>query len=324
MYGCRVTRQTRNAVPPPPPVEETSQENNYALGNPEPANPTNLPPPPPKLATVAAPMHTRQTSAAPVVNHPAHQTPQQPAAQIPMQAPEAAQGNHQYPPYMFGANPQNQLDHSRLVERFLKMKPREFNGKPFDPLWPAHWIDEMERNFLMLTITEEEKGQMTVDSYQQRYEELFFFAPASMQEEDTKTRRFVVGLRGSIRENILGLEKRIYNEAVQIARVIESSQKESYLTQNRGIKRPAGNSYNGGNNRTCKPFRPQNFNAATKITPAAQLQPKPNSEAPKCFNCNQPGIWQESALSPRNNSIRDVYMLLRPRMRPHHPMWSQV
>ncbi|KAJ4974667.1 hypothetical protein NE237_007841 [Protea cynaroides] len=187
MSGRRVIRQTRNAVPPPPPVKETSQENNYASGNPEPANPTNLPPPPPELATVvmnlaqqlqqmqhaqaqmqvamgimfqatqAAPMHTGQASAAPVGNHPAHQTPQQSAAQISVQVPEAAQGNHQYPPYMFGETPQNQLDHSRLVERFLKMKPREFNGKSSDPLWPAHWIDEMERNFLMMTITEEEK-----------------------------------------------------------------------------------------------------------------------------------------------------------------------
>ncbi|KAJ4961215.1 hypothetical protein NE237_021125 [Protea cynaroides] len=108
-------------------------------------------------ATQAAPMHTGQASAAPVSNHPAPQTPQQPAAQILVQVPGAAQGNYQYPPHMFGANPQNQLDHSRLVERFLKMKPKEFNGKPSDPLWPAHWIDEMERNFLMMTITEEEK-----------------------------------------------------------------------------------------------------------------------------------------------------------------------
>ncbi|KAJ4973061.1 hypothetical protein NE237_006235 [Protea cynaroides] len=168
MSGHRVTRQTQNTVPPPPPVEETSQENNHAQGNPESAGPTNFLPPPPELATVvmnlaqqlqqmqhaqaqmqvamgvmfqatqAATMHTGQASAAPVGNHPAQQTPQKPAAPIPVQVPEAAQGNYQYPPPMFGAY-QNQLDHSRLVERFLKMKPKEFNGKPSDPLWPAHW-----------------------------------------------------------------------------------------------------------------------------------------------------------------------------------------
>ncbi|KAJ4980845.1 hypothetical protein NE237_031682 [Protea cynaroides] len=361
MSGRRVTRQNRNAVPPPPPVEETSQENNYAPGNPEQANSINLPPPPPELATMvmnlaqqmqpmqhaqaqmqvtmgimfqatqAAPMQSGQASAAPMGNHPAPQTPQQPAAQIPVQAPKAAQVNYQYPPHMFGAYPQNQLDHSQLVERFLKMKPKEFNDKLSDPLWPAHWIDEMERNFLMMTTIEDEKvlcatfmlkgdahhwwkypraylltkhalltwaiykeaffekyfprsfrdsmekeflslyqGQMSVDAYQQRYEELFFFAPLSMQEEETKIRRFVTGLRGSIREHVLGLEKKIYNEAVQIARVIESIQKESYFTQNRGIKRPAGNSYNGGNNKTFKPFRAQGFTAAPRTTPVVQ------------------------------------------------------
>ncbi|KAJ4978023.1 hypothetical protein NE237_008803 [Protea cynaroides] len=58
----------------------------------------------------------------------------------------------------------------------------------------------------------------------------------AMQEENTKTRRFVMGLRGSIHEHVLGLEKKIYNEAAQIARVIELSQKESYFAQNRESK----------------------------------------------------------------------------------------
>ncbi|KAJ4964200.1 hypothetical protein NE237_024139 [Protea cynaroides] len=162
----------------------------------------------------------------------------------------------------------------------------------------------MEKEFLSLF-----QGQMTVDAYQQRYEELFFFAPIRMQEEDTKTRRFVTGLRGNIREHVLGLEKKIYNEAVQIARVIESSQKESYFTQNRGIKRPVGNSYNGGNNRTYKPFRPRNFTAATKTTSAAQPRPKPNSKPRSVLIATNRDIWQGSALSPRSNSIGDGYML---------------
>ncbi|KAJ4982228.1 hypothetical protein NE237_033065 [Protea cynaroides] len=310
MSGRRVTRQSRNVVPPPPPVEETNQENIYVPENPDQANPTNLPPPPPELATVvmnlaqqlqqmqhaqaqmqvamgimfqaahATPMQTGQASAAPVGNHPAPQTPQPPAAQIPVPGLEAAQVNYQYPQPMFGAYPQNQLDHSRLVERFLKMKPKEFNGKPSDPLWPAHWIDEMERNFLMMTITEEEKvlcatfmlkgdahhwwkstrtylltkhalltwaiykeaffekyfprsfkdsmekeflslyqGQMSVDAYQQRYEELYFFAPLSMQEEDTKTRRFVTGREEAIGEHVSGLERRY---TMKLSKLLES------------------------------------------------------------------------------------------------------
>ncbi|KAJ4979372.1 hypothetical protein NE237_010152 [Protea cynaroides] len=152
----------------------------------------------------------------------------------------------------------------------------------------------MEREFLSLY-----QGQMTVDAYQQRYEELFFFAPTSMQEENTKTRRFIMGLRGSIREHVLGHEKKIYNEAAQIARVIESSQKESYFMQNRGIKRPTGNSYNGGNNKTFKPFRTQGFNAAAKTTPAAPQQQNPITEGMKYFNCTQVGHMARECPKPR-------------------------
>ncbi|KAJ4954190.1 hypothetical protein NE237_031022 [Protea cynaroides] len=150
MAGRRITRQSQNAVPPPPPMEEASQENIYAQGNPQVApsvnqgqeNPTNLPPPPLELTTVVmnlaqqlqqmqraqaqmqaamgmmlqtthvTPMQTGQTSAAPVGNHPAPQTPQPPAAQIPVPSPEAVQVNYQYPQPMFGAYPQNQMDHS--------------------------------------------------------------------------------------------------------------------------------------------------------------------------------------------------------------------
>ncbi|KAJ4975798.1 hypothetical protein NE237_000904 [Protea cynaroides] len=231
MARRRVTRRICNPIPPPPPVEEDSHVNPAAQENLNTAppvasgqaNPTNLPAPPTDLATA--------------IMNLAQQLQQIQQVQVNMQAAigMAFPAAHTTPMLAVQASTvpggSNTLDHSRLIEHFLKMKPKEFNGKPADPLWPAHWIDEMERNFMMMIVNEEEKG--------------------------------------SIREHVLGLEKKVYNEAVQIARVIESSQKESYFAQNRGIKRPNGNSYNGGNTRTFKPFHTQGFNAAAKTTPAA-------------------------------------------------------
>ncbi|KAJ4967061.1 hypothetical protein NE237_018910 [Protea cynaroides] len=255
-------------------------------------------------AAQTPPMPAGQASTAPRGSNTVPHAPQTPIMQAQVQNPEIAQGGYQSQPPMYGAYVPQQLDHSRLVEHFLKLKPKEFNVNEEEKVLCAtfmlkgdanHWWrstrtysltkhtqltwdiykeaffekyfsrsfrDSMGREFLSLY-----QGQMTVDAYQQRYEELFFFAPTSMQEENTKTQRFVMGLRRSICEHVLGLEKKIYNEAAQIVRVKESSQKESYLAQNRGIKRPNGNSYNGRNTKIFKPFHTQGFNAVAKTTP---------------------------------------------------------
>ncbi|KAJ4943956.1 hypothetical protein NE237_005596 [Protea cynaroides] len=165
----------------------------------------------------------------------------------------------------------------------------------FDKYFPKSFRDQMEKEFLNL-----QQSQSTVDGYQQRYEELFFFAAASMQEEETKTRRFTMGLRGSIKEHILGLDKKIYNEAVQVARVIESSQRDSFFAQNRRVKRPAIESSGGGNNRPFLPYRaqtatvPSRNNTAPPVPQNAGFNPNI-----KCFNCQQVGHIARTCTLPR-------------------------
>ncbi|KAJ4962640.1 hypothetical protein NE237_022579 [Protea cynaroides] len=55
------------------------------------------------------------------------------------------------------ANDQANLTNLPAPPTDLATMPKEYNGKPADPLWPAHWIDEMERYFMMMTVNEEEK-----------------------------------------------------------------------------------------------------------------------------------------------------------------------
>ncbi|KAJ4976790.1 hypothetical protein NE237_001896 [Protea cynaroides] len=77
------------------------------------------------------------------------------------------------------------------------------------------------------------------------------------------------------------------------------TKRESYFTQNRGIKRPNGNSYNGGNSKTFKPFCTQGFNAAAKTTPTAQPQQKQSNARVKCFNCDQVRHYSRECPKPR-------------------------
>ncbi|KAJ4950710.1 hypothetical protein NE237_027542 [Protea cynaroides] len=276
-------------------------------------------------------------------------------------SPSAYPGAYPYPPPWYGMNTQGQHDLSRSVDRFLKLKPSSFTGRTGKPLWPAQWVAEMEKNFRLMTCTEEEKvlfathmlkedanawwnstraylenkytlvdwevfkraffdkyfpksfrdqmkreflnlqqSQSTVDAYQQRYEELFFFAPASMQEEETKTRRFTMGLRGSIREHILGQDKKIYNEAVQVARVIESSQRDSFFAQNKGVKRPASENSGGGNNRPFRPYRAQTATVPARNNAALPVpQFAGHNLNIKCYNCQQLGHVARNCTLPK-------------------------
>ncbi|KAJ4961944.1 hypothetical protein NE237_021854 [Protea cynaroides] len=188
---------------------------------------------------------------------------------------------------------------------YLETKHTQVDWEAFkvvfiDKYFLKSFRDQMEREFLNL-----QQSQTTVDAYQQRYEELFFYAPASMQEEETKTRRFTMGLRSGITEHILGLDKKIYNEAVQVARVIESSQRDNFFAQNRGMKRPAIEGSGGGNNRPFCPYRAQTTTVPAKKNTAPPV-PQFAGHNPniKCFNCQQVGHIARTCTLPREQPPR--------------------
>ncbi|MQM17455.1 hypothetical protein Taro_050427 [Colocasia esculenta] len=74
---------------------------------------------------------------------------------------------------------------------------------------PKHIQDRMEQEFLSLT-----QGSMTVLEYEARFAELSKYAPHIMTDERRKAKKFVMGLKPSLRMRLVGFDHRTLDEAI--------------------------------------------------------------------------------------------------------------
>ncbi|MQL69728.1 hypothetical protein Taro_002039 [Colocasia esculenta] len=77
---------------------------------------------------------------------------------------------------------------------------------------PEHIQDKMEQEFLSLT-----QGSMTVLEYKARFSELSKYAPHIVADERKKAKKFVMGLRPSLRTRLVAFDHRNLDEALSAA-----------------------------------------------------------------------------------------------------------
>ncbi|MQM14677.1 hypothetical protein Taro_047612 [Colocasia esculenta] len=99
---------------------------------------------------------------------------------------------------------------------------------------PNHVQDRMEQEFLTLT-----QGSMSVLEYEARFAELSKYAPHIVANEQRKVKKFIMGLKPSLRTRLVALGHRSMEEALSAA-CMKEAEMEVYLQEKRAsLKRPA-------------------------------------------------------------------------------------
>ncbi|MQL79829.1 hypothetical protein Taro_012274 [Colocasia esculenta] len=99
---------------------------------------------------------------------------------------------------------------------------------------PEHIQDKMEQEFLSLT-----KGSMTVLEYEARFSELSKYAPHIVADERRKAKKFVMGLKPSLRTRLVAFDHRTLEQALSAA-CRQEGEMEQYLEEKKASqKRPA-------------------------------------------------------------------------------------
>ncbi|MQL92707.1 hypothetical protein Taro_025327, partial [Colocasia esculenta] len=94
--------------------------------------------------------------------------------------------------------------------------------------------DRMEQKFLTLT-----QGSMSVLEYEARFTELSKYAPHIVADERRKVKKFIMGLKPSLRMGLVALGHHFMEEALSAA-CMQEAEMEVYLEEKRAsLKRPA-------------------------------------------------------------------------------------
>ncbi|MQL74786.1 hypothetical protein Taro_007151 [Colocasia esculenta] len=129
---------------------------------------------------------------------------------------------------------------------------------------PEHIQDKMEQEFLSLT-----QGSMNVLEYKARFSELSKYAPHIVADERRKAKKFVMGLKPSLRTKLVAFDHRTLEQALSAA-CRQEGEMEQYLEEKKASqKRPAA------------PFQRQERKKATFQSPQRPVA----SGSGKCLKC---------------------------------------
>ncbi|MQL84228.1 hypothetical protein Taro_016724 [Colocasia esculenta] len=128
---------------------------------------------------------------------------------------------------------QASLLHTRFEDGAIDVAWDEFVRLFRAKFVPEHVQDRMEQEFLSLA-----QGSMTVLEYKARFSELSKYAPHIMADERRKTKKFVMGLKPSLRTRLVAFDHCTLDEALSAA-CRQEGEMEQYLEEKKASqKRP--------------------------------------------------------------------------------------
>ncbi|XP_043721170.1 uncharacterized protein LOC122668700 [Telopea speciosissima] len=150
------------------------------------------------------------------------------------------------------------------------------------------------------------QGSKSVLEYQQKFEELFFFAPLHLGTDEAKAQKFEDGLRPQIASIMATRPTQGYSETVQTAKRVEDKQRDAYHVSQSSGKRATPfpdrgfNKYSRFSESSAVSSLPQRSESETSVTRPVYANPStkvsdststaPSSVAEyKCFTCGQMG-----------------------------------
>ncbi|XP_043714526.1 uncharacterized protein LOC122662885 [Telopea speciosissima] len=165
-----------------------------------------------------------------------------------------------------------------------------------------------------IELAELTQGPRSVLEYQQKFEELFFFAPPHLNTDEAKAQKFEDGLRPQIASIMTTRTTQGYSEVVQLAKRVEDKQRDAYQV-NQGLGKrsvPFGDReykkfskpsyYSSAPSQSqksdSKSSAPRPVYANPTIRAIEASIPAANQEA-KCYNYGQAGHFSRSCYNQR-------------------------
>ncbi|MQM03581.1 hypothetical protein Taro_036366 [Colocasia esculenta] len=134
----------------------------------------------------------------------------------------------------------------------------------------------MEQEFLSLT-----QGSMTILEYEAKFSELSKYAPHIVANERRKAKKFVMGLRPSLRTKLMAFDHRTLNEALSVA-CRQEGEMEQYLEEKKvSQKRPAA-PFQRQDRKKAAFQSPQRPVASGSSQVPSQHSPSGQKECPHC------------------------------------------
>ncbi|KAJ9546504.1 hypothetical protein OSB04_019047 [Centaurea solstitialis] len=172
------------------------------------------------------------------------------------------------------------------TEAVRTMSWKSFVAKFRSQYCPLAATKKMEEEFLQL-----KQGVMSVQEYTTRFIEMSRFAEVYVPTEERRVERYIWGLKGSIREFVMGKDPTTFQAAIDAAELIER-EKDRQASERIGEKRK----WEGPSNDPRKGRFPRtdsrgglNLNVRSCGKCQKVHQGECRSGPPTCFRCGQPG-----------------------------------